>query len=199
MNNKTLDYYNKNAEDFISRTVDADMHYCQDKFIKMLESGAYILDVGCGSGRDSLYFMEHGFKVCAIDGSEEMCRAAADYIGQKVECIKFQDIAYEEMFDGVWACASLLHLPKQELPDVLSNFYKAMKPGGVMYASFKYGDKEEERLGRFFSDYHLEEIENVFTKDAGFELIEGFETEDVRPDYAGKPWVNVMVKKSVNN
>ena len=199
MNNKTLDYYNQNAKDFINRTVDADMHYCQDKFIKMLESGAYILDAGCGSGRDSLYFMEQGFKVCAIDGSEEMCKAASDYIGQTVESIKFQDIAYEEMFDGVWACASLLHVPKQELPDILRKLYRALKPGGVMYASFKYGDKEEERLGRFFSDYHLEEIENVFTKDAGFELIEGFETEDVRPDYVGKPWVNVMVKKSVNN
>ena len=199
MNNKTLDYYNQNAKEFINRTVDADMHYCQDKFIGLLESGAYILDAGCGSGRDSVYFMQQGFKVCAIDGSEEMCKAASDYIGQAAECVKFQDIAYEETFDGVWACASLLHLPKLELPDILSKFYRALKSGGVMYASFKYGDKEEERLGRFFSDYHLEEIEKVFTKDAGFELIEGFETEDVRPDYVGKPWVNVMVRKSVAN
>ena len=199
MNNKTLDYYNQNAKEFINRTVDADMHYCQDKFIGLLESGAYILDAGCGSGRDSVYFMQQGFKVCAIDGSEEMCKAASDYIGKPVECVKFQDIAYEETFDGVWACASLLHLPKLELPDILSKFYRALKSGGVMYASFKYGDKEEERLGRFFSDYHLEEIEKVFTKDAGFELIEGFETEDVRPDYVGKPWVNVMVRKSVAN
>jgi ubiquinone/menaquinone biosynthesis C-methylase UbiE len=99
MSNKTLDYYNQNAKEFINRTVDADMHYCQDKFIKMLETGAYILDAGCGSGRDSLYFLEHSFKVCAIDGSEEMCKAASDYIGQPVECVKFQDIDYEEMFD----------------------------------------------------------------------------------------------------
>ncbi len=195
MNNKTLDYYNQNAEDFINRTVDADMHYCQDKFIKLLEPNAYILDAGCGSGRDSLYFMQQGFKVCAIDGSEEMCKAASDYIGQPVECIKFQDIDYEEMFDGVWACASLLHVPKQELPGILRKFYRALKPNGVMYASFKYGDKEEERLGRFFSDYHLEEIEKIFVEGAGFEVIEGFETEDVRPDYAGKPWVNVVVRK----
>ncbi len=199
MNNKTLDYYNQNVEDFINRTVDADMHYCQDIFIELLEPNAYILDAGCGSGRDSLYFLEQGFKVCAIDGSEEMCKAASDYIGKPVECLKFQDISYEETFDGVWACASLLHVPKQELPDVLRKFYRALKPGGVMYASFKYGYKEEERLGRFFSDYHLEEIENVFTKNAGFELVEGFETEDVRPDYADKPWVNVIVRKSVAN
>ena len=99
MSNKTLDYYNQNAKDFISRTVDVDMHYCQDKFIGLLESGAYILDAGCGSGRDSLYFLEQGFKVCAIDGSEEMCKAASDYIGQPVACVKFQDIDYEEMFD----------------------------------------------------------------------------------------------------
>lgn len=176
MNDKTIDYYNQNVEEFIRRTVDADMHYCQDQFIKLLEPEAYILDAGCGSGRDSLYFLKKGFKVCAFDGSEELCMAASDYIGQPVDCMKFKDLDYKEMFDGVWACASLLHLPKQELPEVLSKLYRALKPGGVMYASFKYGDKEEERLGRFFSDYHLEEIEKIFAEDAGFELIEGFET-----------------------
>ena len=195
MNNKTLDYYNQNAEEFINRTVDADMHYCQDKYIKLLEPAAYILDAGCGSGRDSLYFLKHGFKVSAFDGSEEMCKAASDYIGQPVECIRFQDIDYKEVFDGVWACASLLHLSKQELPYVLQKFYRSLKLGGVMYASFKYGDKEEERSDRFFSDYHLEEIEKVFVEDVGFELIEGFETADVRPDYESKPWVNVLVRK----
>lgn len=199
MNNKTLDYYNQNAGEFINRTVDADMHYCQDKFIKLLKPGAYILDAGCGSGRDSLYFIEHGFKVCAFDGSEEMCKAASEYIGQPVECMMFQDIDYKDMFDGMWACASLLHLPKRELPDVLRRLYIALKPGGIMYASFKYGDKEEERSGRFFSDYRLEEVEKVFVEDAGFELIDGFETEDVRPDYAEKPWVNVVVRKMCNN
>lgn len=191
----TIDYYNQNAKEFVSRTVNADMHYCQDKFMKLLKQGNYILDAGCGSGRDSLFFLKHGYKVCSIDASRELCKLAEEYIGQSVECVRFQDMEYEGLFDGVWACASLLHLSKKELPMVLRKFYRALKLGGVMYASFKYGDKEEERSGRFFSDYHLEEIEKVFTEGAGFELIEGFVTEDVRDDYAGTTWVNVIVRK----
>lgn len=190
-----MDYYNQNAMDFFNRTVNADMQYCHEKFTKLLKSDAYILDAGCGSGRDSLYFLDHGYKVCSIDASRELCKIAAEYIGQPVECIRFQDLEYDDMFDGVWACASLLHISKQELPEILRRFYRALKQGGVMYASFKFGDREEERLGRFFSNYQLEEIEKMFADTVGFKLIEGFETEDVRPDYAGKPWVNVVVRK----
>lgn len=191
----TIDYYNQNAKEFVSRTIDADMHYCQNKFMELLNAGDYVLDAGCGSGRDSLFFLNHGYKICSIDASSELCKLAEEYIGQSVECVRFQDMKYEELFDGVWACASLLHLSKKELPIVLRKFYRALKEGGVMYASFKYGDKEEERSGRFFSDYHLDEIEKVFTECAGFELIEGFETEDVRVAYTGETWVNVIVRK----
>ena len=131
-----------------------------------------------------------------IDASEKLCGIAEEYIGHPFECVRFEVMKYEDLFDGIWACASLLHDEKKDLPDILRKFHRTLKPGVVMYASFKYGDKEEERLGRFFSDYHLEEVERIFMDDVGFEPIEGFETEDVRPDYTGNPWVNVIVQKN---
>ncbi len=194
-NNKTIDYYEKNAKAFVERTIDADMSICQDKFLSLLNAGSYILDAGCGSGRDSKIFLEKGFHVEAMDASKEMCKIAAKYIGQSVTCMGFEELTYESRFDGVWACASLLHVKKSRLPEILLKFQRALKSGGIMYASFKYGNMEEERLERFFSDYNLAEIENMFLQDDLFELVDSFETEDVRPDYQDKPWVNIIVRK----
>lgn len=195
MNQKTIQYYNKNAREFIDRTVDWDMSYCQKKFIALLNPGSFLLDAGCGSGRDSKFFLECGFRVQAMDASREMCALAEEYIGQPVECMRFDELQYHSQFDGIWACASLLHVEKNQLPDLLRQFYQALKPEGIMYASFKYGNAEEERLERFFSDYHLDEIEGIFMQDGLFELVEAFETEDVRPDYKKKPWINIIVRK----
>lgn len=195
MHKKTIDYYNKNTKEFVNRTIGADMSFCQTKFINLLKPGSNILDVGCGSGRDSKFFLECGFCVQAVDASIEMCLAAEEYIGQPVECMRFDELKYNSQFDGVWACASLLHVEKNKLPYILRKLHKALKSGGIMYASFKYGDMEEERLERFFSDYHLDEVEKVFLQDGLFELVESFETEDIREDYKNKPWVNIIVRK----
>lgn len=194
-NNKTIDYYNKNARLFVERTIDTDMSFCQDKFLRLLNEGGCILDAGCGSGRDSKIFLEKGFRVEAIDASKEMCRIASKYIGQSVTCMGFEELTYESRFDGVWACASLLHVKKSRLPAILLKLQRALKSGGIMYASFKHGNMEEERLERFFSDYHLTEIENMFLRDGLFELVDSFETADVRLDYQDKPWVNIIVRK----
>lgn len=191
----TIEYYNKHTQEFVDRTVNADMSFCQEKFLRMLSSGAMILDAGCGSGRDSKFFLEKGMRVQAIDASERMCRMAAHYIGQTVDCLQFDEVDYVEKFDGIWACASLLHVEKKELPDILRKFHRALKLEGILYASFKFGEAEEERLERFFSDYHLEEVERVFLQDGLFELVESFETADVRADYKDKPWVNILVRK----
>ncbi len=195
MKSTTIDYYNKNAKAFVERTISADMSICQDKFLGLLNAGSYILDAGCGSGRDSRIFLEKGFLVEAMDASKEMCRIAAEYIGQPVTCMKFEEMTYEARFDGIWACASLLHVEKCRMPEILLKLQRALKSGGILYASFKYGNTEEERLERFFSDYHLDEIENIFLQDGLFELVDSFVTEDVRPDYQNKPWVNVIVRK----
>lgn len=77
----TLDYYNQNAQSFATGTVSVDFHETQDRFLKLLDKGILVLDFGCGSGRDTKYFLEHGIHVEAIDGSEELCRIASDYAG----------------------------------------------------------------------------------------------------------------------
>lgn len=198
MHNKTIEYYNKHTREFIDRTIGSDMRFCQTKFINLLKPGSLILDAGCGSGRDSRFFLEQGFRVEAIDASTEMCRAAAEYIGQPVKCMRFDELTDVSRFDGIWASASLLHVEKSELPAILRKLHRALKPHGILYASFKYGDQEEERLDRFFSDYCLDEVERLFLQDGLFELVEGYETEDERPDYIGKPWVNVIVRSIKN-
>ena len=120
---------------------------------------------------------------------------AAEYIGQPVRCMRFDELDCDAGFDGIWACASLLHVTKAGLPEILCKMHRALKPDGVLDASVKYGNTEEERLGRFFSDYRMDELEAVFLRDGLFQKLACFETADVRPDYKDKPWVNILVKK----
>ena len=121
-------------------------------FISYLRDGAYVLDLGCGHGRDTMYFIEKGYKVKAIDGSLEMCRLASKNTGINVEQINFLDMDYNDLFDGVFASASLLHLNNKDLIIVLKKISKALKTGGILMASFKYGDNERLKEGRYFND-----------------------------------------------
>lgn len=193
----TIQYYNQNADEFYERTVDADMTGCRERFLNYLPGNARILDLGCGSGRDSKYFQKSGYTVEALDASEEMCRLAAAYLERPVTCLRFEEMSYEAEFDGVWACASLLHIQKKDLGSILERLHRALKPGGVIYVSVKYGSGEEERLGRFFSDYSVEELRRVFEGQGLFEVLECFETVDVREGYEEKPWVNLIGRKSI--
>ena len=161
---KTLDYYNKNASSFAEATVDVDFYDTQKHFQKLLPEQGYILDFGCGSGRDIKYFLSQHFQVDAIDGSEELCRIASDYTGIKVKKMLFKELEEIEKYDGIWACSSILHLPKRELKAVFEKMVKALKKDGIIYTSFKYGDFEGERNGRYFTDF-TEEKFNEFVQD----------------------------------
>ena len=108
--NQTIQYYDQNAADFVENTRNVDFHVMQDEFIEGLPAGAKILDLGCGSGRDTKYFLEHGYRVDAIDGSAELCTLASEYTGIPVKCQLFQELDASEVYDGIWACSSLLHL-----------------------------------------------------------------------------------------
>ncbi len=153
MSDKTLQYYNANAKSFTANTFFVDFSQIQQEFLITLPPGAYILDFGCGSGRDTKYFLEHGYKVDAIDGSLELCKLASAHTGIKVRQMLFQELQERERYDGIWACASILHVAKNELPDILQRMYNALKPNGIIYASFKYGEFEGVRNGRYFSDF----------------------------------------------
>ena len=150
---KTLNYYNQCAEVYNETTLNIEFDSKREMLLKYLQPNAHILDLGCGSGRDSKGFLQKGYKVTAVDGSKELCKIASKNIGQDVICQLFNELDAVNEFDGVWACASLLHLPTNELKQTLKRVEKALKKDGYFYASFKYGDFEGERDGRYFNDF----------------------------------------------
>lgn len=178
----------------MENTRDVDFHVMQDEFIEGLPAGAKILDLGCGSGRDTKYFLEHGYRVDAIDGSAELCALASEYTGIPVKCQLFQELDASEVYDGIWACSSLLHLSYGELDEVLYRIEKALKPQGILYMSFKYGVFEGERNGRYFLDFTEEKLEQLLKKHTSLQQLRNFLTEDVRPDREER-WLNLFLKK----
>lgn len=191
---KNVEYYNINAQAFYDGTVNADMSLWRDKFEKYMPDGGRILDAGCGSGRDSRAFKQHGYSVVAFDASSEMCRMASQLIGQEVWQMRFDEIAFKDEFDGIWACASLLHVMQEDLPEVFRKLRKALVKRGTIYASFKYGEGITNRGERTFSDFTEETVKDMFGN-AGLEVLECGITTDCRPDREAEKWVNVIAKK----
>ena len=194
MTNKTLDYYNQNAESFIQGTVSVDFKETQDKFLQSL-TGKTILDFGCGSGRDTKYFIESGYAVTAIDGSEELCKSASAYTGIQVKHMLFQDLDEVDCYDGIWACSSILHLPKEELKIVSQKMSRALKQNGIIYTSFKYGNFEGERNGRYFTDFTLDEFKDFISDVKDIAIEEYWITGDVRPGREEEKWLNLILRK----
>lgn len=191
----TIQYYDKNAEDFIGGTVAVDFRATQTRFLSKLVKGAHILDFGCGSGRDTKYFLEQGYQVTATDGSSELCKLASGYTGISTKHMMFQELDEREVYDGIWACSSILHLPVPELKDVFHRIRAALKKGGVLYTSFKYGSYEGERNGRYFTDMTEDKL-SVFLMDIkGLELEEQWVTSDVRPGRGDEKWLNIILRK----
>lgn len=193
--NHTLDYYNKNAQQFSKETISVDFTKTQDRFLNYLTDKGYILDFGCGSGRDTKYFLDKGFQVKAVDGSKELCRLAAEYTGIKVGQMLFEDLDEKEIYDGIWACSSILHLPKRELLPVLRKMCKALKDNGIIYISFKYGDFEGERNGRYFTDFREDAFQKFIEDMPEFIVEEQWITSDVRPGRGGEKWLNLILCK----
>ncbi len=193
--NRTLSYYNDNAERYIQDTAGVEFSETQNYFLHKLHSGAAILDFGCGSGRDAKYFIEQGFTVDATDGSAELCSKASELAGINVKCMLFQELDENNKYDGIWACSSILHLPKNELKVVLEKMNRALKSNGVIYTSFKYGEFEGERNGRYFTDF-TDETFRAFIK--GFpelEIEELWITGDVRIGRGEERWLNIILRK----
>lgn len=192
---ETLNYYNENANSFISGTIAVDFEQTQLRFIEKLNNDDYILDFGCGSGRDTKYFLSKGFIVDATDGSEELCKKASEYTGIEVKQMLFQELDEVEKYDGIWACSSILHLPKMELEPVLRKMLAATKENGVIYTSFKYGDFEGIRNGRYFTDFTLEAFQEFIQRIPGLTMEEYWITGDVRPGRGEEKWLNVILRK----
>lgn len=191
----TLSYYRTNALTFTQATVSVDFTTTQNRFLKYLKPGATILDFGCGSGRDVKYFAESGYKVTATDGCAELVALASEYSGLPVKQLLFNDLAEVESYDGIWACASILHLPKAELVNVLQKIYVALKPGGYLYTSFKYGCFEGERHGRYFTDMTEASFRELLKLVPGMMVVEEWVSGDVREGRGDERWLNLILKK----
>ena len=194
--NNTINYYNQNAENFIANTQNADMHPTQERFLRLLDANTSILDFGCGSGRDTKYFLEKGYQVTATDGSAELCRLASEFTGIKVKEMLFQELDAINQYDGIWACSSILHLPKNELLPVIQKMCEALKDNGIIYTSFKYGDFEGERNGRYFTDFTEKTFREVIEKVPELTIEEHWITSDVRPGRGEEKWLNLILRKN---
>ena len=191
----TLRYYDDNAVTFSSATMMADMGGNRRRFLRRLPENTRILDFGCGSGRDAKAFLEEGYTVEAIDGSAELCRIASDYTGIEVKQMQFRELDAESVYDGIWACASILHLERVELAEVLKRIGRALKPGGVLYTSFKYGSYEGMRNGRYFTDFTEETLAEFWKSASSLEIVETWITQDVRPGRESERWINLLARR----
>ena len=190
----SISWYDANAEDFVARTLGPGMEGVRARFLAHVPPGGAVLDAGCGSGRDALAFKQAGYAASAFDGSARLAAIAADNTGLPVRHLTFAQMDWSEAFDGVWACATLLHLAPADLPAALAGIWRALKPGGAFYCSFKEGGTERFANGRYFTDMTLEGLRALIVA-AGFESLDLWDSDDGRADHAGERWVSAVSRR----
>jgi mutator protein MutT len=193
----TAAFYQSNAQAYCDETSAFDVSELYKPFLDQLFQGANILDLGCGSGRDSKVFLEKGYSVTAVDGSAEVAACAAKTLGRPVEVTTFQELSHRDTFDGVWACASLLHCPRQQILPVINRIHAALKPCGVAYLSFKWGDDESvDDRGRYFNNYTLNTLQALIDDVTGFSVVEIW-SENKRLRGNEQKWACALIKKDI--
>lgn len=193
--NQSISYYNQNADKYCNSTLNVDISMIYQTFLQHLSPGGSILDVGCGSGRDSLYFKKYGYRVEAFDGSEEMVKRSSSLIGQEVLHCTFDEYKSDQLFDGIWACASLLHVEKEKLGSVIDRLAGFLKQGGAFYMSFKYGDRDFKKDGRIFSCFKEDDFTAMIEELDNLTIIELFQTVDARKDRPDEYWLNCLLER----
>jgi SAM-dependent methyltransferase len=193
------EFYDANAEAFISKTRDVDMSDMQQRFLAALPVNdgklARILDAGSGSGRDALSFRLLGYAVEAFDVSPAMVAATREHAGVEVQQMGFEDFSWDHQFEGIWACASLLHVAEANLPEVINRLVAHLTPGGALYLSFKLGMGERVKDGRRFTDMTEASIATLLNGYAGLSAPDIWQSKDCRPDRAAELWINAVVNK----
>lgn len=193
----TLNYYDNNIDLYKSLWFDDfSINYnfeIPDIFLSYLNKESKILDMGCGTGRDSKYFKQLGYLVKSIDGSKEMCKIASNLLNEEVEQLNFLDIDYKDEFDGIFACASLLHLSNEDLLVVFKKISNALKENGILYACFKYGNSTRVDKGRFYNDMNEEKFSNLINNINNLKILRTWITKQYKSD---TKFINyIMLKK----
>ena len=191
----SLDFYERNAEEFAERTLHLDMGALYGPFLARLPAGARILDAGCGPGRDLKHFARLGFDVEGMDASEAMVRIAREHGGRPVHHLRFQEVAWEEEFDGIWASASLLHVPAAELLDVFERLTRALRSGGVWSLSFKHGTGERHEGGRRFTDLDEERLARLVAAVPNLRSEVVWRSPGVQRTRPDVTWLHAILKK----
>ncbi|WP_196764436.1 class I SAM-dependent methyltransferase [Pseudomonas fluorescens] len=192
----TLKYYEDTYQEYDRFSSSIDMSEQWKSFESMLPPGGRVLDLGCGTGRDIKHFLEMGFIVEGLEPSLAMANCARLKTGAKIFDLAAEQIAFVEEYDGIWACASLMHLCKPAFFDTLPKIVRSLKTGGHLYFSLKQGVGEARNTdGRLFSFYKMDEITDLFSLIANTQIVKQW----VSKDLAGRSetqWVNTIVKKS---
>lgn len=193
----TSQFYEEHALSYFEETRSISMSEEHTRFLSRVPLSGTILDLGCGSGRDSRFFIQQGYKVVAIDKSPTLAKLASEYIGQEVLVRSFSELEYPETFDGVWASASLLHCARSDVPSILQRIVAAMKRGGALYMSFKYGNTERfDKFGRFFSDYDEQALASLCANSNALVDVDLWRTTS-RKTGTNETWLNCLTSKSL--
>ncbi|MFO7887229.1 MAG: class I SAM-dependent methyltransferase [Eubacteriales bacterium] len=191
----SIEYYDKNSEKYINNTFHVNMEPLLTKFAFHIPKGGLILDAGCGTGRDSIWFVNHGYKVLAFDGSKEMVKYAKDHIDGEVMMATFESFDCDKEFDGIWACSSLLHVKRSNMVEIIEKLASYLKPKGSFFMSFKDRDEDYVKDGRVFTNYSEKGLRQLINSIDDLITIEIIKTTDVRKGREDEHWVSVIAKK----
>mgnify|MGYP002648189349 CR=1 FL=1 len=187
-------YYESNAECYAAETFFADMSEQYQRFLPLLKKGAKILDVGSGSGRDACYIQKHGYQVTALEPSKNLCREIRKVFSGEIECSDIQNYQPAERYDGIWACASLIHLQEEEILCFFEKIELLLKANGIIYISGKNGiptGKAED--GRYFLEFSEYLVEKILIVNEQLKLEQLWYTGDVS-GRRGFRWLNVIFR-----
>ncbi|CCQ11940.1 tellurite resistance protein-related protein [Pseudoalteromonas luteoviolacea B = ATCC 29581] len=193
--NNTLRYYDNHAISYHDTTLSLDMSKAYTRFLPYVKPKGKILDLGCGSGRDTKHFQAIGYEVTAVEPSTKLRELAINFLDHEVLNLTFQTINFFNHFDAIWCCASLLHVPQNELESVLRRLYMALADGGVLYISVKEGQGQHIIDGRFFQYYSQQGLVEQVTKNEEFTLLEVWLNEDQRSNQQSTKWLNAIFRK----
>lgn len=192
----TMEFYDTHAREYSESTIHVDLRDLYDRFLTELSPGAHILDAGCGSGRDTKAFLSRGFRVTSIDASPQLAALASAFTGIACEILRFQQMEFKQEFDGIWACASILHVPAPEIDDVMCRFTRALKPAGILYVSLKEGEGERTAEdGRFFSYYTADSFRKLLTRFPALQEVAFWKTEERRSSTHCESWLSFLLRK----
>lgn len=194
----TLDFYAKEAPVYVASGKDGVSRWLES-FMAMLPPGASVLELGCGGGRDAAALLARGFDVCATDGTPAIAAKAAERLGRDVRVMRFDELADDAAFDAVWASASLLHVPRPKLPDVLAQIFRALKPGGLHFASYKGGAAPgRDRFGRYFNYFDRASLLAAYAESAPWDILAVTEVMGGGYDGGQGPWLALSSRRPID-